>query len=174
MAGVRMELEGAEAALAALGEAAARLEQPKGLYDEIGRLLTVSTQHRFETEKDVDGTPWPKSIRVLTEGGKTMTDTSALAGSITWEASDTGVAVGTNVIYAAIHQLGGTIEAKTPGGLRFAVGGGFAVVQSVTMPKRSFLGLDADDEAEIEAAAQDYILAPFNVMTAAPVGGVNA
>lgn len=165
MTGVRLELSGSEAALAALSAAAARLDDPMPLYDEIGSMLVVSTQQRFEREEAPDGTPWPMSIRVLTEGGKTLSDTRRLHNSMTHEASRDGVAVGTNVIYAAIHQTGGTIRAKTARGLRFQVAGEWAVKQSVEIPERAFLGLDAEDERAIGDITGDYL--------ARPLGGVD-
>ena len=168
MAGLRMELAGSEDALGALGEAAGRLESPRPLYDEIGAALVVSTQARFETEQDPEGNPWAQSLRARLEGGRTLTDTARLVGSLTHEATDAGLAVGTNVIYAAIHQLGGVIKAKTPissfkeGGLRFrGAGGGWVRKDQVTIPQRAFLGLDDDDEAEIEAISGAYLLKPL-------------
>lgn len=161
MVGVRFELDGSEAALAALGEAAARLDDPMPLYDEIGSMLVVSTQDRFEREESPDCTPWPMSIRVLTEGGKTLSDTRRLVNSMTHEASRDGVAVGTNVIYAAPHQTGATIKAKTAKGLRFQVAGGWVTKQSVEIPQRAFLGLDADDVKAIGDIAGDYLTEPL-------------
>lgn len=157
MAGVSITLDGAEAALAALARAVEATDKPKALFDEIGQALTLSTQHRFETQTDPDGNPWPVSIRALLDGGRTLTDTGRLRGSITWQASGRDVAVGTDVIYSAIHQLGGTITAKTSAGLTFRVGGRWITKSSVTLPARPFLGLDADGEAEIEAIAADWL-----------------
>ena len=164
MTGVRMELTGAEEALRFLGDAAAKAEKPRELYDEIGAALVASTQHRFEEEEDPEGNPWPDSLRKSLFGGRTLTVSSRLVGSITHEPSDEGVAVGTNVIYAAIHQFGGTIKAKTPissfteGGLRFkSPSGAWVRKDEVTMPRRAFLGIDEDDEAEIEFIAAGYL-----------------
>jgi phage virion morphogenesis protein len=161
MTGVRFELDGSEAALVALSAAAARLDDPMPLYDEIGSMLVVSTQNRFEREEAPDGTPWPMSIRVLTEGGKTLSDTRRLVNSITHEASRDGVAVGTNVVYAVPHQMGATIRAKTARGLRFQIAGGWVIIHSVDIPERAFLGLDAEDEKAIGDIAGDYLSEPL-------------
>lgn len=159
MAGARMELTGREETLATLGETIARTEDKRGLFDAIGASLVVSTQKRFEDEADPDGNPWPDSLRKMLGGGRTLTDTSALVQSITHEATEGSVAVGTNVIYAAIHQVGGTIRAKTSKGLRFRSpgNGGWVRKSEVEMPRRAFLGLDADDEAEIRALCADWL-----------------
>jgi phage virion morphogenesis protein len=159
MTGARTEIKGKDAVLAQLAKAVTALAEPKPLFEDIGAMLRISTDGRFENEKDPDGNPWPQSLRALSSGGKTLTDTARLVGSITHEASNDGVAIGTNVIYAAIHQMGGTIKAKTSRGLRFRVGGNKSWVQkmSVDIPQRAFLGVDGDDEKAIIALSEDYI-----------------
>jgi phage virion morphogenesis protein len=159
MTGISYQVKGSEEALADLARAVAALDDATPLYDDIGAALVISTQERFERESGPDGSPWPQSLRVKFEGGKTLSDTRRLVGSLTHEASSGGVAVGTNVIHAAIHQKGGVIKAKTSKGLRFRVGGngGWVTKQSVTIPARPFLGLDNDDETMISDMASDYL-----------------
>ncbi len=106
------------------------------------------------------------SIRAIYTGGKTLIDTGRFLGSITYEASDTSVAVGTNAIQAAIHQFGGTIKPKTAKKLRFVIGNREVFADEVRIPARPYLGLDRDDETEIEAIAGDFL--------AGPLGGVDA
>jgi phage virion morphogenesis protein len=161
MAGARIEIEGAEAALGALAAAAAALGQARPLYDRVGAMLAVSTQNRFELEAGPDGSPWPASLRASLEGGKTLTDTALLRNSLTHEASDAGVAVGTNAPYAATHQFGATIRPRKGEFLRFrgAGNGGFTFAREVTIPARPFLGLDAEDEAAIGRIAAAYVAA---------------
>lgn len=155
----RIEVDGGDAALAALKGAVARAERPVDLWRAVGESLVESTRSRFEAERAPDGNPWPASIRKMVEGGRTLTLSSRLVDSIAFEADDAGVAVGTNVIYAAIHQFGGKIEAKSAKGLRFRLPGnrGFVSKQSVTIPARPFLGLDAEDALEIEALAGEWL-----------------
>ncbi|MCB1464970.1 MAG: phage virion morphogenesis protein [Nitratireductor sp.] len=164
MTGIRIDVTGAEDAIARLGEAAARLDNPMSLYNDIGAALVVSTQARFEREEDPQGNPWPPSIRKLVEGGRTLSDTLGLVNSITHEASQEGVAVGTNKISAAVHQFGATIKAKTAKGLRFRLPGDndFRIVQQVTIPARPFLGLDTDDENAIEHIVSDWLSSTFD------------
>jgi phage virion morphogenesis protein len=159
MLGVRQELTGSEETLKVLGAVIARTDDKRGLFDNIGAGLVVSTQDRFEKESDPEGNPWPESLRKKLMGGRTLTESSRLVSSITHEATDDMVAVGTNVIYAAIHQTGGTIKAKTPTGLRFRApgNGGWVTKQSVEMPQRAFLGLDDEDEKMIEEEAADWL-----------------
>lgn len=159
MAGLRLEITGKEAALATLSEVIGRADDKRGLFDAIGAALAVSTQQRFETETGPDDVPWRPSLRKQLVGGRTLTDTARLVQSITHEATDSSVAIGTNVVYGAIHQMGGTIRAKTSRGLRFRSpgNGGWTTKREVTMPARPFLGVSRADEGEIEATAADFL-----------------
>lgn len=178
MVGVRLELDldGKEAALAALAGIAERARNPLGMFEQIGMSLVTSTQHRFQEQHGPDGSPWPPSLRALYSQGKTLIKTARLLRSVTFEASARGVEVGSNVIYAAIHQLGGDIRQmartavlhfktnKRTGRSSFAKPGkadrarkaeiGARVIR---MPARPFLGLDDDDGREIVRIAEDWI-----------------
>lgn len=149
-AGNRISVETDDAALrAALVRMTKTLDNPKPVLDEIGGMLVASTLDRFERGQAPDGSDWQKSARAEAENGQTLVDTGRLRGSITHRASGDAVEVGTNVVYAAIHQFGGRIEAKNKKALSFPVGDGFAVVESVTMPARPFLGLNDADRSSI-------------------------
>ncbi len=158
MTGVRIEVTGIEAALGQLQRAIEAAANARPLFDEVGASLVVSTQMRFEREQSPEGAKWPASLRAIVEGGRTLTDTARLQQSITHEASDTGVAVGTNLLYAAVHQFGATITAKTEKGLVWkGAGGQWFRKDSVTIPARPFIGLDDDDEEEIVAISEDWL-----------------
>ena len=125
---------------------------------EIGSYLELSVDERFEAEAGPGGAAWQPSRRAREEGGKTLSDTGRLRASITSEAGADWVRIGTNVIYAAIHQEGGTLTPTQPGGrLVFPIGDGWVSVGAVTLPARPFLGLDAEDEGEILAIVGDYL-----------------
>lgn len=171
-AGYELKLEGSEQALRRLGEAADRMEHAAPLFDRIGAMLVSSTQHRFERQADPEGNPWPKSIRAQLEGGRTLFDSGTLFRDLTHEATDQGVAVGTNLIYAAIHQFGGTIRPVADEALHFTIGGAEVFVKEVSIPQRAFLGLDADDEAAITELASQFVLAPIE--GGGPLGGASA
>lgn len=161
MTGVRLEIrpEGVEETLGVLSDTVRKTDDKFGLMDAIGATIASSTQQRFEDEQDPEGNPWPVSLRALIEGGRTLTDSARLVQSITHEPSESSVAIGTNVIYAAIHQEGGIIRAKTSRGLRFRGpgNGGWVTKQEVDMPRRAFLGLDEDDEADIRALCAEWL-----------------
>lgn len=128
-----------------------------GVMNAIAEGLRTSTMERFRAEESPDGRKWKPSIR--TEGGKTLTKTAALKTSIKAQASGTGIAVGTNLVYAATHQFGDerTIRAKNSKYLRFQIGSQWISVPSVrvSIPARPFLGVSADDEKEIQEILEE-------------------
>lgn len=76
--------------------------------------------------------------------------TGNLRSRITWETSESDnyidLTLGTNVVYARIHELGGTIFPKKGLYLRFKTrDGGFVTVKSVTIPKRPYLRPSIED-----------------------------
>lgn len=141
-----------------LARRARRLSDLTPLMDELGGAMVASTQQRFEEEKAPDGTPWERSARAVHEGGQTLRDSNRLYQSITHRAEPDKVTWGTNVIYAAVHQFGATIRAKSANALAFSLpGGDFAQVQKVEIPARPFLGVSRDDQAEIGRTVEDFL-----------------
>ncbi|WP_052143356.1 phage virion morphogenesis protein [Aeromonas hydrophila] len=131
---------------------------PAPLLKQIAALGENTTRARFADEEGPDGEKWVESLRKQLQGGKTLTRDGHLSGSITGDSSDTEARWGSNRIYAAIHQFGGVIKAKTSKGLAFTLASGDHVVtQSVTMPARPFLGLNQDDEDDIVYLVRDYV-----------------
>jgi phage virion morphogenesis protein len=163
MSGVRIEVDGHAAALAKLEMAERALADATPLWDQVGRYLELSIQRRFELEQTPAGSKWPPSLRVRDQGGRTLTESGNLLKSITHNAWATGVVAGSNLPYAAIHQFGGTITAKSGKGLFWRYRGkganrsSVARKQSVTIPARPFLGLSAADEAEIVNIAEMFL-----------------
>lgn len=78
----------------------------------LARVLKQGAQLRFRSGQGPDGHAWKKSRRAAEEGGQTLSLTRRLRNSITTAATPTSASVGTNVIYAAIHQFGGVIRAR--------------------------------------------------------------
>ncbi|MBZ6377380.1 MULTISPECIES: phage virion morphogenesis protein [Pacificimonas] len=150
-----------------LARLATRLEDPSPVMAEIAQHLELTTQRRFEKERAPDGSTWIPSRRAQVEGGRTLTKTGALLRAIRSESGRDFAAVGVGRsggpgVYAAVHQFGATIKAKTAKGLRFSVptAGGkreSIVVQSVTVPARPFLGLSTGDRSAVRGILQDYL-----------------
>ena len=172
---MKVELSDQDVALSALGDLIARTSNPTPLFEDIGLSLVTSTQHRFDTSTSVDGSPWPPSLRVKKHGGETLILSGRLYRSITANASATGVEIGTNVVYAAIHQFGGTVNqgarhqtlhfrTDKAGRQRFSTAKksnrskDVAVhAHTITMPARPFIGLDDDDDAAILKIAENWL-----------------
>ena len=111
---------------------------------------------------------WKPSKRAEMQGGKTLIDTARLARSITMDAGTKSVSWGANVKYARIHQLGGTIPARTilprrkralrwidpSGQVRFAKK---ARIPATQMPARPFLVIQDEDWRTFRRIFADYI-----------------
>lgn len=146
-----------------LGRMRENLQNLRPALLEIGEHLQGSVEERFRTETDPEGNPWEplsdftkankRGDQILTESGG-----SGLRGSIHYRAGRDFLEQGTNKIYGAIHQLGGTIKAR---GGALAIGrpdGAFALVKQVTIPARPYLGLSDDDRQVIDEILQRHSL----------------
>ncbi|MYG80960.1 MAG: phage virion morphogenesis protein [Gemmatimonadetes bacterium] len=140
-AGIRLDADTALLRRRVADMAAVLEKDPQVAFDEVGQILVTSTVLRFKRGVGPDGEPWPKSRRAEREGGKTLVDKARLRNSITHVASADGVDVGTNVVYAAVHQFGA--EAGEFG--FFSDGRRGTPIPWGDIPARPFLGLDDDD-----------------------------
>jgi phage gpG-like protein len=148
-------------------------------------LLTLMMRQKdklFDKSQDPDGNAWPK-LHPLVEKKKVSKNTRSpqnikahnlsphkilvgdglLKNSLTIPESPYGigttdgdeVSLGTNVIYAAIHNFGGVIVPKNKSALAFpGLGGGTIFAKKVTIPKRTFMGIGDDDEQKINEKIQ--------------------
>lgn len=113
------------------------------MHQEMGHALRNLALDRFKAGQGPDGEPWQPSGRVVFKnfvrylhGGreskaKTLIETGRLRNSIHVAATADGVEVGTDVVYAAIHQFGGETGRRSG---RFV------------MPARPFLGVTPEGE----------------------------
>jgi len=163
-AGVTLTLEAHElgAVERRLALAIEAIAKPRVLMDRVGAVLEASTRHRFRQGQSPEGTPWKPSVRASTRGGTTLIDKGRLRDSITHDADDAKAVVGSNLIYAAIHQVGGVIRAKGGGFLKFNIPGvGWRQVRQVTIPARPYLGVSEDDRTDMGAQVERFIAAAF-------------
>lgn len=152
---------------AVLGTLASTAGNLKPAFAAIGRSMVISTQQRMKAQHGPDGKAWPPlspatllaraggKRKVFRKDGKTLRkpaariiaaaqallDSGQLRASLTHRADAAGVEVGTNKVYAAIHQFGG------PAGRG----------KKVTIPARPYLGIDAGDEAMILSALTGHL-----------------
>jgi phage virion morphogenesis protein len=163
MAGVTINISFDDGTLPdALGELIARGDDLTPLMDSIGMGLEGSAIERFnETSTAPSGASWTPSRAAQEEGRRTLLKSGNLRDSITHRAGRDEVEVGSNVIYAAIHQFGGTIRAKTSKGLRFKIGDRFITKKEVTIPARPFLGVSDADRDMIREEVVAYLGGAF-------------
>lgn len=115
----------------------------KSLFLAIGEALLQSTDARFDKQQAPDGTPWqplsPKYAaykRKRGYGKKILKMRGHLRDTLTMQATDASVSIGSNRIYAAMHQYGGRT--------RFG-----------QIPARPYLGISDEDEQAIMDTLQD-------------------
>lgn len=146
----------------ALADAAQKMRDLSPVMKLIGEYMLKSTEMRFRNQGPApDGTPWaPLKASTLArkKHHKILTESGHLRGSIRYQLFGlSSVAIGTNRVYAAIHQFGGKTPARTILPVRkkalFWPGAAYPV-KSVrhpgsVIPSRPFLGVSAKDSEQI-------------------------
>jgi phage virion morphogenesis protein len=135
----------------ALGRISGGLSDMTPVMRDLGEYFVRSTKERFAEGKSPEGIAWAaKSPVTLARYKKTGGGTRPLFGpsgmlsrTIAFEASATEVAWGSNMIYAAMMQKGGT-KAQWP-----HLWG--------NIPARPFLGVSAEDEPKALGILEAYI-----------------
>ena len=154
---LRITIDGLEAAIGAIA-GLAELDEDE-LLTAIGAEGESQTRRRIEEEKTApDGTPWKPNragTPILLASGNNLRDSVAYvvgAGYAEWGASWE---------YAHVHQDGAVIKPRHGKALKFWwVAGGhtnFAVVKSVTIPARPFVGLSDDNRRDIHDVVTDFL-----------------
>lgn len=119
-----------------LNEAVARLMRLDGfnqaqLMDDAGALLESSTRDRFDTKTAPDGSPWADWSEDYASSRRDhhslLVASGGLRESIASYATGTEAAVGSNMVFAAIHNFGGEPVGSN-------------------IPARPFLGISSEDE----------------------------
>lgn len=168
---------------ARLQEMIERMDNRRPFFAAVGQALTDSARARFQAQAGPDGKPWtplrPRTIKAREKRGQTPITIlrsnskgrsgSPLSGSINFAATDEEVRIGSPVVHAAIHQLGGTIS--KPAGTRWMVGRRFArrsegdggrdvaiKAHTITIPARPYLGVSKEDEEDIFDMAERWLM----------------
>lgn len=110
--------------------------------DDIGAFLDLDVTHRFLSQVAPDGAKWQQSKAALARGGKTLTDTRSLAGSVTHNVVGQTLEHGLGEKYAAIHHFGGKTGRN----------------KSVTLPARPIIGIALYQENEINNIVSDWLI----------------
>ena len=125
---------------------------PRPMMRAIAAELLSITEDNFAHES-WGGRKWPATAR----GGKILQKSGQLAASIHTASGSNFARIGTNKPYAAIHQFGGTIEAKSKPYLMIPVpGGGFRRKAKVTIPARPYLPMSKG--GTLQAGAESRLL----------------
>lgn len=162
-----------------------RLGEPgtQDLMPRLGEYLQASTEKRFKTQTAPDGTAWaplqPRYARRKKYAkDKILTLRGYLRGGIHYQVTGAAeVEVGSNTKYAAIHQLGGSIDQNAQSRkVRYRSVAGRVLfagkkhkrgvterwvtrgAYQVNIPARPFLGISADDDKEIRSIILDWVL----------------
>ncbi|MEQ1411436.1 phage virion morphogenesis protein [Acinetobacter indicus] len=119
------------------------------MFNDIGDDMLYATRKRFQYQRDVDGNPWKVSWRARLEGGETGRDRANLLNGMSYNVLNNGVEWGANQTYAHVFHYGAHITPKNGQYITFAVAGQYRKVKEVNIPSRTFLGINAEDEATV-------------------------
>lgn len=152
MKGYTVTIQGEQSMLAAIRRAGARIDDMTPLMRQVSQVLKFATEESFAGEKHAStGASWPRlapsTVRSFVTKkrrrgtGPILQVTGRLAASVTTTSGKREAVIGSNVVYAAIHQFGG----RAGRGLRTQI------------PARPYIGLTPTDAGEIETAALRFI-----------------
>lgn len=169
MTGARIEVTFDAARLTgALNRLRFALARPEEVTEPIGLRLRDNWQDRFRTEAGPDGTPWAPLHPVYAEIKRgpgilrgpnwSRSGLNNSLNSLAYTASGWTVEIGSNKIYAAIHQFGGTIKPVRAKVLTLRTAGGaiWGAAKQVTIPARPYLGLSAEDARDVLEVVEDW------------------
>ncbi len=147
---------------------------PAPLLAAMGAGLVRSVRDRFVAEQDPEGNQWAPLLPAYAaekEGPGILRESGDLRRSITPEVQGAELVVGTNLIYAAVHQFGATIKPKNAPALIFRIGDRLTWARQVTIPARPYLGFSHSDETMLVDVASDYMAHALDG-TAPPIADV--
>lgn len=168
-----------EAAFNALLERANNLSP---VMRQIEGILADATERAFDEESSPNHDPWPdlkESTKKQRQAkrywpGQILQRSGRLAASIETDSDPHSASIGTNAIYAAIHQYGAdNMSIRIPQHNRriyqaFGKPLKFPVFQTVSahaamlnIPERPFLGVGPEDEEDILTVMSDFLSAAF-------------
>lgn len=137
------------------------------MFADMGEYTLQVLEDRFYHQVDPEGRPWTplqESSRARKRNAKILTESGRLRRSYIYRASTGQLLVGSNVIYAAIHQFGGktkphTIRPRNKKALFWA--GASHPMKAVNhpgsvIPARPVLGISREDRKEYIAIAHDH------------------
>ena len=163
MAGVTVVFESRE--LAELGRAIRSLSKAKlgPLMDRVALVGESETRRRIEDGGPApDGAEWPDRHPAYENPHPLLNREGGLVDSIQGDAGDDTAIWGSSLVYARIHQLGGTIVPRNASALFFTLGGEGVIARSVTIPARPYLGYGAPEREGVEDVVEAWLEASLD------------
>lgn len=157
MTGVNIEFN-IQDALDAVIAIESSLDNTTELFNHIGEVLLDIHAERFNAQESPDGIPWQELSPWYKESkpkqkDKILTIDGTLRSTLRWQIEGNTLLFGTNLIYGAIHQYGGTIKPVTAKALN--VGG--RPVKQVVIPARPWLGVSAQDKLLLVEVVREHL-----------------
>lgn len=169
---IRVEINDDDITLA-LQRLGAALEDMQPLMQDLGELLVERTQENFRTGQSPDGVAWaPKSMATMEAYRRReakglngpvpvnplIGPSKSLSTTISYQADTSSVDWGSNMIYAAVMQLGakaGEFGARIG---RNSLGRDYIMsIPWGDIPARPYLGIGDEDRPLILAEIEDYL-----------------
>ncbi|OCG64595.1 phage virion morphogenesis protein [Gilliamella sp. GillExp13] len=157
MTGVNIEFN-IQDALDAMLHIEAAIDDMSGLFEHMGEVLLDIHEARFNAQESPDGIPWQALSPWYQESkpkqkDKILTLDGTLRSTLRYQINGNTLLFGTNVVYGAIHQFGGTI--KPVRGNALNVGGRLA--KQVVIPARPWLGISAQDKLLLVDVVREHL-----------------
>ena len=104
-----------------------------------------------------DGSDWQPRHPEYVNPQPLLNREGGLVDSLASQAGAVAAEWGSNLVYARIHQLGGTIKPKNAEALRFMLGEETVTAKSVTIPARPYLGWGDDEVRTVEDVVETWL-----------------
>jgi phage virion morphogenesis protein len=145
-------------ALEAMLHIEAAIDDMPSLFEHMGEVLLDIHDARFNAQESPDGIPWQTLSPWYQESkpkqkDKILTLDGTLRSTLRYQINGNTLLFGTNVVYGAIHQFGGTI--KPVRGNALNVGGRLA--KQVVIPARPWLGINAQDKLLLVDIVREHL-----------------
>lgn len=151
----------------ALGRMQLNLQRREEMYSAMGAVMLVSIRRTFREQGSPAGSWVPLAASTIASnpkkygaGHKLLVDRGTLLNSITFAVTTTGVSIGTNLKYAAVHQFGSRDRTGGPFGPQAKIEGRGVLVYGHT---RTIKLAPRYEMREVTTAAGKKARVPFKV-----------
>ncbi|WP_432460805.1 phage virion morphogenesis protein [Agarivorans sp. QJM3NY_25] len=141
MAGIQIQLGDTQSIRQVLNQLLKQTEQLRPAFEDIGEHLQLSHRQHFDQQQSPQGEAW-QALSPSTQALKPKLQdqilrlNDILRDHLSYQANDEQLLFGSNQVYAAMMQFGGTTSPNS-------------MIPNVEIPARPFLGINQDDEQAI-------------------------